>query len=78
MRKLIQTPAVADARQAPASSPLGKNKAHESAERQVSGQARYVDDMPEPANTAYAAIGVSNCAAGEIEHIDLHFQLLDR
>ena len=71
MRKLIQTPAVADARQAPASSPLGKNKAHESAERQVSGQARYVDDMPEPANTAYAAIGVSNCAAGEIEHIDL-------
>ena len=44
---------------------------HESAVRQVSGTARYVDDMPEPRGTRYVAIGTSECAAGLIESIDL-------
>ena len=49
----------------------GKSHKHESAERQVCGQARYVDDMPEPANCHHAAVGLSQVASGQIIHIDL-------
>lgn len=48
-----------------------KNTPHESAVRQVSGSARYVDDIPLPANLAHAAVGISNVASGKIDHIDL-------
>lgn len=44
---------------------------HESAVRQVQGKANYIDDIVEPQGTLYAAVGVSQCAAGKIEHIDL-------
>lgn len=45
---------------------------HESAIRQVSGSARYVDDIVGPANLKHAAIGISNVASGKIVDIDLH------
>jgi xanthine dehydrogenase large subunit len=48
-----------------------KNTPHESAVRQVSGSARYVDDIPVPANLAHAAVGISNVVSGHIQHIDL-------
>ncbi len=71
MRKLTQTLPGIDHPTRQENSPLGKDKSHESAARQVSGQARYVDDMPEPASIAYVALGTSECAAGEIVSVDL-------
>lgn len=44
---------------------------HESAVRQVSGSANYIDDIPVAANIKYAAVGVSPVTCGIIEHIDL-------
>ncbi len=66
MRKLI-TPSQKNEKD----SPIGKSRPHESAARQVAGQARYVDDIPEPPNTHYAAIGISQSANGAIKHLDL-------
>lgn len=48
-----------------------KSLPHESASRQVSGHARYVDDIPEPTNILYAAIGISDVACGQLTKIDL-------
>ena len=46
-------------------------KKHESATRQVQGSANYVDDVIEPQGTLYAAVGVSQCAKGTINSINL-------
>lgn len=43
---------------------------HESAALHVSGKARYVDDLSEPAGLLYAAVGFSEIAAGEVLSID--------
>ncbi|WP_293745872.1 xanthine dehydrogenase molybdopterin binding subunit [uncultured Paraglaciecola sp.] len=67
MRKLINQPGFDSAPQGAA----GKSHKHESAQRQVSGLARYVDDMPEAANIHHVAVGVSTVASGKIESIDL-------
>ncbi len=67
MRKLIAQPENNNLPQGAA----GKSHKHESAERQVSGQARYVDDMPEAANLHHAAVGVSPIASGTITNMDL-------
>ncbi|MEP1446742.1 MAG: xanthine dehydrogenase molybdopterin binding subunit [Paraglaciecola sp.] len=67
MRKLIEQPGIDTAMQGAA----GKSHKHESAARQVSGQARYVDDMPEATNLHHVAIGVSPVTAGTITSIDL-------
>jgi len=48
-----------------------RSSPHESAVRQVSGSARYVDDIPEPANLKHAAVGISAVASGIIKHINL-------
>ena len=45
--------------------------AHDSAELHVSGEARYVDDLPEPPGTLYAALGMSSETCAEIRAIDL-------
>ncbi|MFQ3196555.1 MAG: xanthine dehydrogenase large subunit, partial [Paraglaciecola sp.] len=37
---------------------VGKAHPHESAIRHVTGQARYVDDMPHPANLLHGAVGM--------------------
>lgn len=46
--------------------------AHESAIQHVSGSALYIDDMPEPANLKYVALGVSNHTFGTITDLDLN------
>lgn len=66
MRKLIDQPNVV-----PSTQGVHTSKKHESAPRQVAGSARYVDDIPEPANITYAAVGVSQVARGSIKSIDL-------
>ena len=45
--------------------------AHDSAALHVSGEARYVDDLPEPPGILFAAIGVSDCTHGRILSLDL-------
>lgn len=67
MRKLIEQPGF----DAALSGAAGKSHQHESAERQVSGQARYVDDMPEAANLHHVAVGVSPVTRGKITSVDL-------
>jgi xanthine dehydrogenase large subunit len=66
MRKLIQSGSKVQG-----NSPIGVSQEHESANRQVSGSARYVDDIPVPYNVAHAAVGLSNVAKGIIKSIDL-------
>ncbi|MDB5657488.1 MAG: xdhB [Cypionkella sp.] len=50
---------------------MGKPLPHDSAPLHVTGQARYLDDIPLPANTLHAAFGLSTCAHGTITAIDL-------
>ena len=50
---------------------MGKSLPHDSAPLQVTGQARYVDDVPLPAGALHLAFGLSTCAHGEITSIDL-------
>jgi xanthine dehydrogenase large subunit len=45
--------------------------AHDSAVKHVTGRADYTDDIPEPAGTLHAALGLAEVAHGEIEAIDL-------
>ncbi|MDU8929488.1 xanthine dehydrogenase molybdopterin binding subunit [Alisedimentitalea sp. MJ-SS2] len=45
--------------------------AHESAEKHVTGRAEYCDDIPEPAGTLHAYLGVSDVAHGRIVSMDL-------
>ena len=45
--------------------------AHDSAELHVSGEARYVDDLPEPPGTLYAALGMSSETHAEVRTLDL-------
>jgi xanthine dehydrogenase large subunit len=45
--------------------------AHDSAVLHVSGEARYVDDLPEPPGTLYAAFGVSTETHAKIKALDL-------
>jgi xanthine dehydrogenase large subunit len=67
MRKLIKQSTADSLPQGAA----GKSSHHESARRQVSGLARYVDDMPEAANIHHTAVGVSDCASGTLKSLDL-------
>jgi len=45
--------------------------AHDSAELHVAGEARYIDDLPEPPGTLYAALGVSGHAHARVLSLDL-------
>ena len=49
------------------------NKAipHDSAKLHVTGEARYVDDIPLPAKILHLAFGLSSIAKGQIKSIDL-------
>jgi len=69
MRKLIDAPF--SAKENAAQSVVHVSKKHESAERQVQGSANYVDDIIEPQGTLYAAVGLSQCAKGTINSINL-------
>ena len=44
---------------------------HDSAHKHVTGSAVYIDDMPEPAGTLHAALGLANIAHGTIRSMDL-------
>ena len=66
MRKLIQ-PATTTVTQKTVHTSIK----HESAIRQVQGSAQYIDDLVEPQNTYYAAVGLSQCASGTISALDL-------
>ncbi len=44
---------------------------HTSAHLHVTGQATYIDDLPELENTMHLAVGFSNCAKGKISKFDL-------
>lgn len=50
---------------------VGKDQHHESAHLHVRGEARYIDDLPEPKGTLYAAVGMSSQAHAYLKKIDL-------
>jgi len=50
---------------------VGKPLPHESAHLHVSGAAPYTDDLPEPAGTLHAALGLSPIAHGRLLGVDL-------
>ncbi|MBD3676792.1 MAG: xanthine dehydrogenase molybdopterin binding subunit [Rhodobacteraceae bacterium] len=50
---------------------VAKPLPHDSAPLQVTGQARYIDDMPLPANALHLAFGLSEVAHGELTGVDL-------
>ena len=50
---------------------FGSSFTHDSAKLHVSGQARYVDDIPCSSNTLHLAFGLSTVAKGQIDQMDL-------
>src|SRR4051812_26393592 len=44
---------------------------HDSGHKHVTGEAIYIDDMPEPEGLLHGCLGLSECAHGTIESIDL-------
>ena len=50
---------------------IAKPLPHDAARLHVTGAARYVDDIPTPANTLHIAFGLSPVAAGTICAVDL-------
>jgi len=50
---------------------VAKPLPHDAASLHVTGQARYVDDIPLPANTLHLAFGLSSVARGQITAMDL-------
>jgi len=50
---------------------VGRSLPHESAHLHVSGAAPYTDDLPEPAGTLHAALGLSPIAHGRLLGVDL-------
>jgi xanthine dehydrogenase large subunit len=50
---------------------MGKPLPHDAAPLHVTGQARYVDDIPLPGNALHLAFGMSTVAHGDITGIDL-------
>ena len=51
--------------------PAGKALPHDAAPLHVNGQARYIDDIPTPANCLHLAFGLSTVAHGDITAMDL-------
>ncbi|WP_295807848.1 xanthine dehydrogenase molybdopterin binding subunit [uncultured Nitratireductor sp.] len=50
---------------------VASDQKHDSAHKHVSGDAVYIDDMPEPAGTLHACLGLSEVAHGTIKGMDL-------
>ncbi len=55
----------------PANKQVGKPLPHDSAPLHVAGSARYIDDIPTPANVLHLAFGLSDIAHGDIKSLDL-------
>ncbi|MGH8432323.1 MAG: hypothetical protein ACREUF_18170, partial [Solimonas sp.] len=47
------------------------NRRHDSALKHVTGQALYIDDIPEPPGTLHAALVLSPIASGHLNRLDL-------
>lgn len=58
-------------RKRPAKGKIGKDQKHESADKHVTGEAIYIDDMPELPGTLHMAVGQSSEAHAEILSMDL-------
>ncbi|WP_151980982.1 xanthine dehydrogenase molybdopterin binding subunit [Acinetobacter guerrae] len=54
-----------------ASAKAGQSIPHESAHLHVTGQATYIDDLPELENTLHLVVGFSQCAKGKMSKFDL-------
>ena len=50
---------------------VSKSLPHDAAELHVTGKARYIDDIPVPANCLHLAFGLSDVASGDISTMDL-------
>ena len=50
---------------------VATSRPHDSATLHVTGQARYVDDIPTPRGTLHLAFGLSTIARGQIAAMDL-------
>ena len=50
---------------------VATDQRHDSAHKHVTGQAVYIDDMPEPAGTLHGCLGLSTVAHGTIRSMDL-------
>ncbi|MGI6856607.1 xanthine dehydrogenase molybdopterin binding subunit [Mesorhizobium sp. 1B3] len=50
---------------------VATDQRHDSAHKHVTGEAVYIDDMPEPAGTLHACLGLSTVAHGTIRKLDL-------
>ena len=50
---------------------VGKSLPHDAGTLHVTGTARYIDDIPSPANTLHLAFGMADCAAGTITSMNL-------
>lgn len=70
MRNLTTTDVTSRADVA-AGSAADRARPHESAEKHVTGQATYVDDIVEPQGTLHAAVGYSRIARGRIRQLEL-------
>lgn len=68
MRKLTS---LAETKTTIDSQPVGKSIKHESGDKQVSGEAYFVDDYPPPAGTLHAAVITSAIAKGSIQSFDV-------
>ncbi|OQP87640.1 xanthine dehydrogenase molybdopterin binding subunit [Rhizobium rhizosphaerae] len=55
---------------APLSAPMHAARRHDSAHKHVAGSADYIDDMPEPAGTLHAALGMTDRAHAQILSMD--------
>jgi xanthine dehydrogenase large subunit len=51
--------------------PMHASLRHDSAHKHVTGSAEYIDDMPEPAGTLHAALGMADRAHADILSMDL-------
>jgi xanthine dehydrogenase large subunit len=61
----------AEARREQAGDRVGLGRPHESAHLHVAGSATYIDDIPEPAGTLHAALGLSPVAHGRLLGVDV-------
>lgn len=50
---------------------VGRSHKHESAEKQVSGEAQFLDDYATPRGCLHAAVVTSTIAKGQVSSVDL-------
>lgn len=71
MRKLTQVNPVSDDKKLPSSDVVGQSYKHESAIKQVTGDAAFLDDYPTPKGCLHGAVVTASIAKGKITALDL-------